>query len=124
MPHRDDEICAVLATAELLLYLTGCPAAGMPLIAKAQQSLSDTSCNDYRHFCLINRGQSTWADGRHLAASRSSRGSYMQTNQTKAFEAAGIRKGALTHMGRYRCIVGGCIQRVRELVHSSAITHR
>jgi hypothetical protein len=86
MPHRDDEICAVLATGELLLYMTGCPAAGMPLISKAQQSLSDTSCNDYRHFCLINRGQSTWADapasnGRHLAASRSSRGSYMQTKQ-------------------------------------------
>ena len=53
MPHRDDKICAVLATAELLLYLTGSPAAGMPLILSAQQSLSDTSCNNYRHLYLI-----------------------------------------------------------------------
>jgi hypothetical protein len=53
MPHRDDKICAVLATAELLLYLTGSPAVGMPLILSAQQSLSDTSCNNYRHLYLI-----------------------------------------------------------------------
>ena len=36
-----------------------------------------------------------------------SRRTYIQTNHTKAFEAAGIRKGALTHMGRYKSIVGG-----------------
>lgn len=108
MPHRDEKICPVLAAAELLLHQTGSPAAGMPLIPKAQQSLSDTSCNDYRHFCLINRGQSTWAaapaaDGQLMA----SRSSYLQTNQRKTYEAAGICKGALTHMGRYKFIVGG-----------------
>lgn len=133
MPHRDDKICAVLATAELLLYQTGGPSAGMPLIPKAQQSLSDTSCNDYRRFCLINRGQSTWADapaaGGQLMAS-CSRSSYLQTNQRKTFEAAGIRKGAPTHMGRYKYIVGGassgCVRQNQisvALLHVSLIIH-
>jgi hypothetical protein len=112
MPHRDDKICAVLATAELLLYLTGSPAAGMPLILSAQQSLSDTSCNDYRHLYLIIQSRAVNL-GRHLLMTGSSimascsRRTYIQTNHTEAFEAAGIRKGALTHMGRYKSIVGG-----------------
>ncbi len=109
MPHRDEQRCPVLASGELLLYQLGCE--GMPLIAKAQESLEDPSSTGYRMYHLINRGQSTWPNQGDAAAEDVQRmdscRSYLQYNTKLTFQGAGFRKSALTHCGRYGYIIVG-----------------
>jgi hypothetical protein len=124
MPHRDEQRCPVLASGELILYQLGCE--GMPLIAKAQESLEDPSSTGYRRYNLINRGQSTWPkpdaaadDVQRMDSCRS----YLQYNTKLTFQGAGFRKSALTHCGRYGYIIVGASSGWVMQPHRAACMH-